>query len=52
MTASLRVFLVAAVFALGAACWSGFASSAEEKAKDEKAKIGSDPQKWEYKILR
>jgi hypothetical protein len=52
MTTSLRVFLVAAVFAMGAACWSGFTSSAQEKAKEEKGKAGPDAQKWEYKFYQ
>jgi hypothetical protein len=57
---SYRLFVLAILFALGVACWSELASSAQEKAKEEKeekgkgvipAIVGPPPSKWEYKIM-
>ena len=45
-----RLFVVAALLALGAACWSGLGSAAQEKGKEDKAVAKPDSSKWEYKI--
>jgi hypothetical protein len=50
MKASPRLFVLIALFALGAACWSGFGSSAQEKGKGEKGEVKFEPPKWEYKV--
>ena len=52
MTTPFRVFLALAAFALVAACWAGFTSSAQDRTKEEAMKAGPDSQKWEYKILQ
>lgn len=52
MKVYLRLFAVAAFFALGAVSWSGLGSAAQEKGKEEKGVTvrGPDSPKWEYKI--
>ena len=54
MRTSYRVFALAVVFALCAACWSGVSSPAQEKkAKEEKGAGAVVPvPKWEYKVIR
>jgi hypothetical protein len=48
---SYRLFALAALFALGVACWSGMGSPAQEK---KKAPFGVAPPpplpRWEYKV--
>lgn len=52
MNAYHRLILVAALFVLGAACWSGLSFAAQEKGKEDKGVTvrGPDSPKWEYKI--
>ena len=54
MRTSYRVFVLAVVFAICAACWSGVNSPAQEKkAKEEKgAGVPAPVPKWEYKVIR
>src|SRR5215208_5178772 len=52
MRTSYRVFVVAVVFALCAACWSGVSSPAQEKKAKEEKGVGAvvPVPKWEYKV--
>ena len=43
MKATSRLFVVTALFAVGLACWSGFGSAAQEKAKEERGVSWVDP---------
>jgi hypothetical protein len=52
MRTSYRVFVLAVVFALCAACWSGVNSPAQEKKAKEEKGVGAvvPVPKWEYKV--
>jgi hypothetical protein len=52
MKTSYRVFVVAVVFALCAACWSGADSPAQEKKAKEQKGVGAavPVARWEYKV--
>jgi hypothetical protein len=54
MKPSYRLFALAALFAVGAACWSGLgSSSAQEKDKEKQGKgafVAPPPPKWEYMV--